>query len=282
MEYLILSGLSMERKGGKNTLSGETRYNKITEIIRTRKPDLLLCAGDTLDRKALYRLAEDKNVKAGRTTIVLETEGAKDKKETPKAVKSKSQNKQDIMLIQPNGSLRKLGEQILVNSRELRSSRGRSEKGQDLRAQLEQRSFEIAGKKVLCLICGEINFFKYRRADKTVSFFDSDNFPDIQSAFEDADIILNPTHDRMAERGDMLKTKRAYLSRRIEKRERYFMSVSNWDSEKRTLDGRKTYRQAANGDSLHKVYQSSNPLSAIDWLYNEDDKMIYSAFKANF
>lgn len=71
-----------------------------------------------------------------------------------------------------------------------------------------------------------------------------------------ADVVINPTHDRMGNAGK-LGAKRRLLSRALEYRNRVYVSCSNWEV---CGDSKRGGIQNVT-DTLHTIYTSGTPVS---------------------
>jgi len=108
----------------------------------------------------------------------------------------------------------------------------------------DSRTFFVGKLKVVALCCGELNVFKGRdnitcRSDLT------------SKIIFNADIVVNPTHDGMANYGTLI-AKRRYLSKKVNGRNRCYISSSNWNTSKTTKRG--VISQSPKSATLHSVY----------------------------
>ena len=77
--------------------------------------------------------------------------------------------------------------------------------------------------------------------------------PEVATSILSADIVVNPTHDRMSNAGT-LKAKRRILSQQLERgRHRLYVSCSNWEA--CGTDGKLQYPSP----TLHTAYVSGEP-----------------------
>ncbi|MEM6474596.1 MAG: hypothetical protein AAF687_00365 [Pseudomonadota bacterium] len=118
----------------------------------------------------------------------------------------------------------------------------------------------MRGYQVFGLICGELNIVQGRHHPKHIC-------PDVRAAMMQADIIVNPTHDRMGN-GGTLRAKRAMLSKRYRDRDRLYVSCSNWD-----ISGIDRDRQQPS-PTLHTVYRSGEALPCEE-LADGSDGFVY-------
>jgi hypothetical protein len=236
MPEILIGTLSMERNGSQNTPMAKDRLDVLCGIVRDHAPDLLVCALDYLASSGdVDVLAERLGALDHSTTVVVDS-----------APRHNQQNKTafpvrfpSVMLIEPGQQPRELARQLIAGSAQ------KSERlAEALREQMSSRMFSVKERKVVCLCCGEINFFTCDRGTENVHFFRQD-FGDVEDGFQAADIILNPTHDVMTSRTWITIPKREFLSHGNGQRKRCYVSVSNWD---------RTKGQQRDRDDLHTVY----------------------------
>jgi hypothetical protein len=145
-----------------------------------------------------------------------------------------------MYFIDAEGRATRLGAQVFA-----RSEQASPEIAQQLYQILPDRSFEVGGKKCFALCCGEINLLAGR---DDVQF----RFGEAAPAIAAADIVLNPTHDRMGNAGTVL-AKREFLSS-LGNRSRAYVSASNWNLKTRSGAQRQDSR------TLHSVFVNGNEL----------------------
>jgi hypothetical protein len=146
-----------------------------------------------------------------------------------------------------NGPLQRLGRQAFATGREAGAPLGKGLRR--LRQHLPSRDIGVGVYSAFGLICGELNIVRGREAG-TLRFLDED----VGAAIMAADIVINPTHDRMGRAG-LLDAKRRYLSQpNPDGRLRAYISCSNW--EVCGYGGRVQHPSP----SLHTVYLAGNPL----------------------
>jgi hypothetical protein len=147
--------------------------------------------------------------------------------------------------------IQRLGAQIFT-----RSDQTSPKISKQLCQALSNRSFSVDGKQCFALCCGELNCLAGR--DK-VEFRFSETAPHLTKA----DIILNPTHDRMGNAGTVL-AKRRFLSSPEGNRSRAYVSSSNWNLSTRAgaqrQDSRTWHSAFVNGAELkmNRIASSSN------------------------
>ena len=141
-----------------------------------------------------------------------------------------------------------MGEQFFATREETNKDPGCLTKLAD---SLPERSFNFLGRKVILLICGEINLM-YGRTN--VHFHRSTPIKLVEALGAKGVLILNPTHTRMGN-GGTIKAKRKFLS---EKR-RVYVSASNWD-----VCPKKKKRAQRPSDTLHSVWHSGKCNHQVD------------------
>lgn len=242
---MIVGTHSMERRGDDQRLSSADRRKSIIDAVRRFAPDLLVCAGHSVAKeKDVYRLAENKLIKDSSSYIVLESERS--------AKVGLGQSSHCLFVIKPGGTVKRLGRQVFAKSSDVAGSSAASRKNlEDLARILPNRTFKAFGHSIVVLCCGEINVLKGRNNVKCLS-------NDCEAALMNADLVINPTHDRMGNAGTLDK-KRKFLSKKIGTRTRAYISSSNWNS--RPKEPRP--RQNPDADTLHTVYVSGRKISRI-------------------
>jgi hypothetical protein len=218
----------------------------IAEIILRRRPDLLLCAGwSVLSSGKLdsVRVA----TKRARTVAVLETS---------------STNRAYWRF--KNGQPFKMGKQFFGTREETCKDPRCLTKLSD---SLPERSFYFHGRKVILLICGEINLMQGRT---NVHFHRSTPVKVAEALGAKGVLILNPTHTRMGN-GGTIKAKRRFLS----KRGRVYVSVSNWD-----VCPKKKKRAQWPSDTLHSVWHNGKCNQPVDdKKQSDEDKRVCFVYR---
>src|SRR6185312_3274031 len=113
----------------------------------------------------------------------------------------------------------------------------------------EEKTFRAGNLVISCLCCGEINAIRGRKEPDFVS-------RDVGAWLKKADIILNPTHDRMGNHGTLAAKRKGLSKPGLGGRPRAYISVSNWNSEpvSKLPDRRPKPRQNPAQPYLHTVY----------------------------
>ena len=166
--------------------------------------------------------------------------------------------------------------QIISQSQEL-SGRAREEHVDQFEKSIPDKQATIKARngnkdlKLFALCCGEINVLKVRnviKRDKEVKEANP-QVPGAGPALLKADIVVNPTHDRMSDIFGTLNAKRLWLSQAVDGRARVYISASNWNSK-----GRNGRKQSPDSETLHTVYfsgrrQTMMPLPGQGYVYRE-------------
>ncbi len=238
---LSIASVSMMRCYGVNRARKKARIEVLRQILEASDaPDLIVCASDYF--RSEKHLEEFSNIikdTSSRSTHIVTTVGSSRKgKEYQKKSSAKYKRNDQVYVIFPDGSYRQLAQQCFSTRENYRAGEAAFIQS------LENRTFKLTvGERTLScsvLSCGEINAFHGR--DHVVP-----KHSDTGQYFDSIDIICNPTHDRMGNDG-ALHAKRLYLSRKIGKRHRCYIGVSNWEV------GSKS--QAKYAETLHSIYSS--------------------------
>lgn len=239
-------------------LTAEKRMAIIERVVAKKSaPDLLVCAGHTLDNDdQLEELANRLSASESTTAVILEV---RDSKQTPRSLREpddpKLARKHSMFLIPKGSKPVHLGGQYFGTAGEAESSK----RVTAFKESMKQRSVYVGDHKVFALCCGELNIVKgsYRGAKPVV------RDAEIATELMKSDIIVNPTHDLMSRPG-LLDAKRQWLSR--SGRNRVAVSVSNWNTKKPTKRTEtdpepKTRAQCRDDPRLHTLFhEGSEPL----------------------
>ncbi len=224
-----IATLSFEIRGEEMAISGSERIKIIVNTLKSTKPELLVTSGFSLDdNKDLENLKNILKKSNNKSWILVEVkkEDLIVKNGHPLNNEYPQQNivtgTHNLFIIDNNNEILNLGPQYFAQSSEVT---GKKNKYRILEFDniLENRQFYINNKKVLVLNCGEINSIQGR--DNITYISDK-----VKKFIESSDIILNPTHDCMANYGT-LSAKRKFLSSRANKNALYINS-SNWNTQK--------------------------------------------------
>ncbi|MXO89278.1 hypothetical protein [Pontixanthobacter aquaemixtae] len=238
-EPLEIGTLSFAKNGLRMELSAERRVEIILGCIQLYRPRLLVTAGYALDTiRQLTDLARSLTTLGQSLAVVAEVHHES-------AVPLGDPTKHALwMITAPSGDMHRFGSQAFGMAHEVPTKD--CEAAAKLRLQLPARIAGFGDFTLLGLICGEINILQGRRNPKFMC-------PSAKAAIMAADIVLNPTHDRMGN-GGTLRAKRAVLSAKRRDRNRAYISCSNWD-----VSGGKRGRQKPSR-TLHTLYRSGEPL----------------------
>jgi len=241
--------LSFELQNDKMALSCHERIQIIKTVIQKHCPNFILCAGYSLENNIdLLSLKDVLYASGSDSTLVVEVKnddqilsnGHPLNNEIPEW--NASQHK--MFVIRPGKAIIELGPQFFATSNELDTKPQGKILLSTFEAQFVWRTFFIDKFKAVALCCGELNVFKGRDSISCRSEL-------IKKTIFEADIVVNPTHDGMANYGT-LNAKRRYLSRKVNGRNRCYISSSNWNTSKSTKRG--VISQSPASDSLHSVY----------------------------
>lgn len=255
MVDIKIGTLSMERRTHINQPPFKIRRDKILQAAQEHDLDLLVCSGDFLDKKHLSTLPNALASIGSSVKVVVDTDGQTKKIKSTKKNTAPISYGQDLFLVEAGQMPQKLAKQVLVLSNQLRppQSLKAQQIANSLFTQLGHRSFIVKGKEVSTMICGEINFYTRTRATGRVALFDR-NWVSISQHFDAADIIVNPTHDRMASNRGALESRRSYLSRTLKGRKRCYISSSNWDIRKAKQNSNGHFKQTHKARGNQTIY----------------------------
>lgn len=250
---LVIGTLSFAKHGPRMVLPPARRVEIILGCIQLYRPSLLVTAGYALD--TVHELADLSNciARLNRSlAVVVEVHH-----ET--TVGEGDHSKHALWMIGPNPrALHRFGSQAFGRAEEAPDDQ--CEAATKLRVQLSERTAEVFGHRIFGLICGELNIVQGRHHPKFIC-------REIRAAMMGADIIVNPTHDRMGN-GGTLRAKRAMLSKPYRDKDRLYVSCSNWD-----VSGIDRDRQQPS-PTLHTVYHSGEPMD-FDELSDGQDGFVY-------
>ena len=225
-----------------HSLHGEERLECIVEAIDKFRPHLLVCAGWSLETdKNLDHLRIDPRVKQWKGYAIVEVQ-----KSSATCLDPALPHR--MYVLKPEGNVESLGPQLFARSSEMNGELGEG-RNTLLLDYKEEKTFRAGYLTISCLCCGELNAIRGREEPKYVC-------RDVGEWLDKADIILNPTHDRMGNPGTLDK-KRKFLSRQgLGGRPRAYISVSNWNSRpvSKSPDRRPKPRQNPDQPYLHTVY----------------------------
>ena len=235
---LEIGTISFARCGPKMVLPPRERTRLILAAADTYRPDLLITAGYAVHSlKHLHPLARQYRLLGHSGTVITEVHH-----ETPK---SDDESPHAMWAIDPRGLMHRFGRQMFSTAAEVRKAGSTAQ--DQFEAQRLDRVFAVGPFTVFALVCGEINVVLGREEPRFA-------FPEAYETIVAADIIINPTHDRMSNAGT-LHAKRVFLSQRSpDDRDRVYVSCSNWEA--CDLNGRVQWPSP----TLHTVYRSGKAL----------------------
>lgn len=220
-------------------MPGKERLAAIVDVIERYEPDLLVTAGWALDvTDDLIALSSRMRGQRSATIVVAEIHRDAGPKDFP------TRSHAMWAVLQPGCRLHRFGNQAFRTADESRSNWRQCML--KFRRHVGARTVEAMGQRLFALCCGEINVVVGRHDPRFVCAF-------AERAVMSADIIVNPTHDRMGN-GGTLRAKRSFLSRQRDGRDRVYVSCSNWD-----VSGKNRGVQQPSL-TLHTVYRSGLPL----------------------
>lgn len=236
---LELGTISFARCQTEMLLSPAERVRLILAASYAYEPDLLVTAGYAIhSRKHLRKLANGFLDEEREGVIITEVHW--DGRPQRSIGRSHA-----MWAVNGQGDLHRYGRQAFATSNEVRSKGGHGLLR--FRRKMLRRFVPVGEYSTFGLICGELNIV-HSRADPT--FVDAK----AGAAILAADIVVNPTHDRMSNAGT-LQAKRSFLSQsRSDGRARVYVSCSNWEA--CGLNGRVQYPSP----TLHTVYVSGQPI----------------------
>lgn len=237
---LTIATLSFAKNGDAMVLPPGERLRAIVEAVMRLRPTILVTAGYAVDTiHELSELSQALRRHSLRTLIITEVHR---ETTTPKLEVGRHAM---WAVVAGSAVLHRFGMQCFGRSCEVR--RPDCQAVMHLRVQMPMRIYTHRSWKILALICGELNIVQGRERPRFIC-------PVLQAQFEAADIIVNPTHDRMANAGT-LQAKRAFLSQPQGVRPRIYVSCSNWD----IAGGSRGVQRPS--PSLHTVYRNGLPLT---------------------
>lgn len=183
----------------KKTKPQGDHSNLIAEIVRRRRPGLLLCAGWSISSEENLRPVLGATRRTG-TTVVVETRPAP-----------------AISFRVENGRRFRMGKQLFAERKETNKSSRALNK---LTHSIRERSFCFSGRPVFLLVCGEVMVVEGRGK---VHFHRSAPCSLQDAVRAERVLILNPTHTRMGNNGT-IQAWRRFLS----EKGRVYVSASNW------------------------------------------------------
>lgn len=243
LDRLEIGTLSFARCDSVMVISPTERVRLILAAVEAYRPTILVTAGHAVHTlKHLDRLAQAHAELKGMTTIV--TEVAHDRP-TPSRAETHA-----MYAIRPDGMVHAFGHQVFAYADDVRDTDAPDTAAFDVA--LPNRTLALPEWNVFALVCGEINVLRGRVSPRFIS-------PAAEAAIMAADVVINPTHDRMSNAGT-LDAKRRLLSRSGDDgRNRVYVSCSNWEA-----CGNGKPRVQYPSPTLHTVYAAGEPCSGYD------------------
>jgi hypothetical protein len=249
--------ISFARCGDTFHASPRERVRLIRAAARHHAPNLLLTAGHTLGRRShLAQLAMALAEDGSGTTVVTEVHH-------DGTGRARRLSDHALYAIFPDGSWVRMGRQVFAKREE---TIGKQQWRVSLFIdRLERRMITVQAWRLFVLGCGEINAVI---GSAQARFID----PHIGEALRSADVIINPTHDRMGRAG-LLDAKRRFLSQPGEGNEvRAYVSCSNWNL--CTDSGVPQYPSA----TIHSCYVNGQPLAPLSQAGGNEWGFLYRSY----
>ncbi len=258
--------LSFELKGKIMALSGAERANYISQFASEYKPDLLVCAGWSLEGNSEVQKLAKASTDFPKSTLFVEVKRDEEllqhRKESSDTDSNTDEQSDHVMYAICNGKIKRLGEQYFATSGELNSKKG-SKKIKRLEDNLENRVFNIGDLQAIALCCGELNVLTAKHNGNLIIRSDM-----VEQKIMQADIIVNPTHDLMG-RDYLLVKKRVGLSTHGPQHRKVAISISNWNSMKPWGD--KIKPQSRQEPTLHTLYLNGDMINPIKLQEDNND-----------
>ena len=231
-DHVEIGTISFERCESKMVLPASERVRLILAAASSYQPDLLVTAGHAVHSlHQLDRLATLHREEKTSTTIV--TEVLNDRGHP-------ALEPHAMWAVAADGTKHRFGQQRFARRSEVNDLDGA--RVINFEHDIRSRSLALEDWNVFALICGEINIVEGRTSPRYVSSV-------AEAAIMAADVVINPTHDRMGNAGT-LDAKRRLLSRTSDDdRNRVYVSCSNWE-----ICGDSKGRTQNVTDTLHTVY----------------------------
>lgn len=231
-----IATLSFEIKGDKMALSASRRIEIILNTLDSIHPELLVTSGYSLrDNEDLQYLQDELKKRGNKTWVLIEVEKEELIMKNEHPLKNKyphldiNTGTHNLYVINNNNEILNLGPQYFAQSSEVTGKKNEY-RISEFEKIIQNRVFNINDKKVLVLCCGEINSIQGRNNITYIS-------DKVKTTIESSDLILNPTHDCMANYGT-LTAKRKFLSFRGSEKKTWYINSSNWNSQKIIKDGK--------------------------------------------
>ena len=237
--WFTIGTISFARCGKTMVLRPSERVRLILAALEGYQPDLLVTAGYAVHSpKQLAKLARGVAELKRQTLLLTEVHH-----DTP-SVRPRTEP-HALWAINGAGRATRLGNQLFATGKEAEARAGR--RVEALGLHIGNRAARVKGLKIVALCCGEINVVRGGREPRFAN-------EKISRAILSADVVVNPTHDRMSNAG-ILQAKRRFLSQATPDRSgRLYVSCSNWEAcgEERALQ--------YPSPTLHTIYQAGRAM----------------------
>ena len=237
---LELGTLSFARCRHRMLMSPSERARIILAASDAYQPDLLVTGGYALhSRKQLQWLAAELADDPRSGTIISEVHH-------DGRMKQRQLRQHAMWALFGGGDTYQFGRQAFATMAEASEASGAS-LGYLLK-RLDRRHLRLGDYSVFAMLCGELNIVRGR---DNAAFIDDHAAKAIMAA----DIVINPTHDRMSNAGTLHAKRRLLSQPHPDERPRAYVSVSNWEA--CGLNG----RVQSPSPTLHTVYVSGEPIA---------------------
>lgn len=237
-DHLEIGTLSFARCDGEMIIGADERVRLILCAVEAYAPDLLVTGGHALHTlRQLSDLAREHAELETTTTIV--TEVLHDGEE------SSDTEDNAMYAILGTGEVHAFGRQVFGQSAQVKRVGAPALAAFD--DALPARSLAVPDWNLFALNCGEINVLSGRHAPRFLS-------AGAEEAIMAADVVTNPTHDRMGHHGTLAAKRRALSRGSEDGRNRVYVSCSNWEA--CGGDQRRLQHPSA---TLHTVYAAGEP-----------------------
>lgn len=243
-------------------LDASSRNLIIIDRATTRQLDLLVCAGWSAETRGdVKSIAGEIQSRGSSSYIIVESQ-------FDRLPGDNGEEYHIVYMIDPKGDITTLGRQIFVSAKQIQGKEGQDVL-EDFDATLPKRQASVQGRRLISLCCGEINIMQGR---KNPHYMSSSS----ERAIDSADIIINPTHDRMGNHGTLI-AKRERFSKPFGDGNRIYVSASNWDHAGYAIAGntkRKRHKQRPEAPTLHTIFFNGKSQD-MDRTHREEGRFEY-------
>ena len=239
-QTIALGTLSFARCRHRMLMPPSERARIILAASDAYRPDLLVTAGWALhSRKQLQWLAAEVADDPRTGTIITEVHH-------DGRAKQKQVREHAMYAVRGWGETYRFGRQAFATMAQASAPSG-ADLGYLLK-RLNRRRLLIGDLSVIAMLCGELNIVRGRDDARFIN-------DEAAKAILSADIVINPTHDRMSNAGTLHAKRRLLSQPHPDGRPRVSISVSNWEA--CGLNG----RVQSPSPTLHTAYLSGTPLA---------------------